>query len=241
MQSGYTPIFEWCSNKNRIVISHPEDRLVLLAIRNTVTGEYISRHGMVEWAEAYEIDIVKEFPADGKTSQELIDFIRPLSGVEGIVVRFDDGLWLKIKADHYVLLHKSKDELQHEKNVVAVIVEGRADDFRILLSEQDRKNFETFEHQFLTNIKNIIDDMWWICRVYNSKEMTRKEAAEYSVNWKNHFLRSVMFTFFDTTPSINDIRAEVIKKIKGSTGSQSNVDKCRALWESPNKLKWVYN
>lgn len=36
----YTAIFEWCSNKNRIVIEYPEDKLVLLAIRNNYTGEY---------------------------------------------------------------------------------------------------------------------------------------------------------------------------------------------------------
>lgn len=30
---GMTPIFEWCSNKNRIVLDYPDDQLILLAIR----------------------------------------------------------------------------------------------------------------------------------------------------------------------------------------------------------------
>lgn len=38
---GYTPIFEWCSLKNRIVVAYPEDKLVLTAIRHMVTGQYI--------------------------------------------------------------------------------------------------------------------------------------------------------------------------------------------------------
>lgn len=39
---NFTPIFEWCSRSNRIVIDYPEDRLVLTGIRNTLTGKYTS-------------------------------------------------------------------------------------------------------------------------------------------------------------------------------------------------------
>jgi RNA ligase len=35
-----TPIFEWCSQKQKIVIDYPEDSLTLLAVRNNITGEY---------------------------------------------------------------------------------------------------------------------------------------------------------------------------------------------------------
>lgn len=35
-----TPLFEWCSRKQRIVIDYPEDTLRLLAVRHNVTGEY---------------------------------------------------------------------------------------------------------------------------------------------------------------------------------------------------------
>jgi len=37
---GYTPIFEWCSNKNRIVLDYPEDQLILTSVRHMITGEY---------------------------------------------------------------------------------------------------------------------------------------------------------------------------------------------------------
>jgi RNA ligase len=41
INKGYTPTFEWCSRKQRIVVDHPEDQLILLAIRNIITGEYL--------------------------------------------------------------------------------------------------------------------------------------------------------------------------------------------------------
>ena len=36
IKQGLTPIFEWCSRKQRIVVDYPEDRLVLIAIRRNV-------------------------------------------------------------------------------------------------------------------------------------------------------------------------------------------------------------
>lgn len=41
MCMSYTPIMEYISPLNRIVVSYDEPRLVLLAIRNNITGEYL--------------------------------------------------------------------------------------------------------------------------------------------------------------------------------------------------------
>jgi hypothetical protein len=36
-----TPIFEWCSRNQRIVVDYPEDMLVLTAVRDNIEGVYI--------------------------------------------------------------------------------------------------------------------------------------------------------------------------------------------------------
>ena len=41
INNDLTPCFEWCSRKQRIVLDYPKDRLVLLAVRHMITGEYI--------------------------------------------------------------------------------------------------------------------------------------------------------------------------------------------------------
>jgi RNA ligase len=41
IENTLTPIFEWCSRKQRIVLDYPEDKLVLLAVRHNYTGEYL--------------------------------------------------------------------------------------------------------------------------------------------------------------------------------------------------------
>ena len=41
LENGKTAIFEWTSRKQRIVVDYPEDNLVLIAVRDNVTGEYL--------------------------------------------------------------------------------------------------------------------------------------------------------------------------------------------------------
>ena len=40
IKNTLTPIFEWCSQKQKIVIDYPEDSLTLLAVRHNISGEY---------------------------------------------------------------------------------------------------------------------------------------------------------------------------------------------------------
>jgi RNA ligase len=41
MQHNLTPIFEWCSPDNRIVVNYTTEQLTLLAIRENVSGRYL--------------------------------------------------------------------------------------------------------------------------------------------------------------------------------------------------------
>ncbi len=59
MKSGMTPIFEWCSRKQRIVVDYPNDMLVLTAIRKMVTGEYKLYDQMEALATPYRVPLVK--------------------------------------------------------------------------------------------------------------------------------------------------------------------------------------
>ena len=60
-----TPIFEFCSNKARIVISHPVDRLVLTGIRNNINGNITDYNTMVELAKLYNIEVVNAYHTHG--------------------------------------------------------------------------------------------------------------------------------------------------------------------------------
>lgn len=45
VDNNLTPVFEWCSRKNRIVLDYPQDQLILLAVRHNISGEYLNVKG----------------------------------------------------------------------------------------------------------------------------------------------------------------------------------------------------
>ena len=118
----HTPIFEFCSNKQRIVMEHPEDRLVLLAIRDNITGEYDSYERLSYIAKFYGIECVREFSSINGDALEYIETLRQRDDIEGVVVTFNDGHRVKIKTDFYVRLHKVKDAINSERKIVDLIL-----------------------------------------------------------------------------------------------------------------------
>ena len=117
-QMGYTPIFEWCSRSQRIVIDYPEDRLVLTGLRHMITGTYVVYDQLVRIAQDHKIDCVKALDASVEDFQAFVAFTRQLEGLEGYVVRFEDGTMYKVKGEHYMNLHHTKDLCGLEKNAL---------------------------------------------------------------------------------------------------------------------------
>jgi len=59
IQRNVTPLFEWCSLKNRIVVYYPEDQLILTGMRYNDTGSYVQYNVMLQYATAWNIPVVK--------------------------------------------------------------------------------------------------------------------------------------------------------------------------------------
>lgn len=138
---GFTPIFEFCSRSQRIVIDYPEDRLVLTAIRCMESGNYIPYQEMVKYAQEFNIEVVQTRTFD----QSCVD-------AEGVVIRTDEGHMVKMKTDHYVRIHKAKDKITVEKNALAAILNNEIDDVMRDLSQEDQNRVNALSsaiHQFL--------------------------------------------------------------------------------------------
>ena len=79
--------------------------------------------------------------------------------------------------------------------------------------------------------------MKYLSSTFNFKKMTKKEfSLDFGEKIKG-YQKSIIFKFFNTEPSINDIREEIMNIVKKNTNSQANIDKVRELWDSH---KWVY-
>ena len=126
-----TPLFEWCSRKRPIVLDHPQDRLVLTAIRENHSGHFLPRSQVEELAARYQTELVCSLGTVADP-QNWIAEVDSWKDREGCVLRTSCDRHFKIKSTRYRLLHQS--------------VEGPHRDharWRLLLSDGAEALFET--------------------------------------------------------------------------------------------------
>jgi RNA ligase len=220
IEQDCTPIFEWCSRKQRIVIDYPEDRLVLIAVRDNETGEYVSFDRLL--ADYPEIPRVSELAPiadlDLFTSE-----LRKREDIEGVVIRFNDGHMVKVKTDTYVALHRAKSELESERNVVRLILEDKVDDLLPLLIGDDRGamldyvdkvNLSIRAHVDLVNIE--LDDI-------RKNGVSRKDFA--ISNKLDPSIRAFVFKHWDNACTRDSVVDFVLKHL----GSNKSYEKCHNI------------
>jgi len=234
---GLTPIFEWCSRKQRIVVDYPQDRLVLIAIRDNVTGAYKSYDRMMTYAESYNMDLVKAYDGTTANMEHLISETRAMEDAEGWIIRFDDGQMLKVKGDWYVRIHKTKDNLLWEKNVVELLINEKMDDVKPYMLDDDIRRVEAFETDFWIGINESVNKYERYFQTVLSSGLDRKEFA---VKWKPTIERNdpfgvpFVFSRFDG----KDPRQLVIDHVRKHTSTQTRIDQVRDMWGG---ARWSYN
>jgi RNA ligase len=218
LPAGLTPIFEWCSRKQRIVLDYREDQLILTAIRNMRTGEYESYHGLLAFGEVFDIPVVRAFEAQ-TDMKEFVDYVSGLEDAEGFVVRFDDGHMLKLKCHWYVQIHKAKEAILQDRNIVELILEEHLDDIKAHLPAEDRDRLTQFENDFnievastCMTVENILDG---IAR----DGVDRKTFALEIAPKFDQYTRATVFSCWDDRSKVydtvrNTIRNNLTKNVK---------------------------
>jgi len=237
VKNGYTPIFEWVSRKQKIVIDYPVDRLVLIAVRNTITGEYTLYDDMLEMGKVWGIDVVKAYEGTADNMEMLIAETRDLKGAEGYVIRFDDGMMLKLKAEEYVRFHKTKDSLTLEKNVVELLINDKLDDAKGFMQDEDRKRVEAFENRFWLGIMETVDRYNALWREICAHKLDRKRFALErmpALKNKDPHAAGIVFGLFDGKIT-RDLVVDIIKK---NCNTSTKVDSVRSLWGG---YTWQYS
>ena len=223
----FTPIFEWCSNKARIVVDFPEDKLYLTAIRHNTSGRYMTWEFTSNTAKHHGIDIVPVLAANVGKSFD----VSKLEGKEGIVVRFDDGHMVKVKTEWYVLRHKSKEIILREKGVLELIFNDKVDDILPFLVEADRMRLLKYRDAVLKEVGlsvNVIgNEADRYMRLYNFDR--KKFALESNAE---SLVKSIVFRMFDGD---KDVAEQVRKHIQSHLSTREKIGLVRYLW---NYLDW---
>jgi RNA ligase len=235
---GQTPIFEWCTRKQRIILDYgPEDRMVLTGIRVNDSGEYMRYNDMVSLADTWNITVVKALPFSVTDVDEFIKLTRALEGEEGYIVRFDNGEMYKIKGDWYCLIHKTFDNLRFEKDVIRLILSGDLDDAKPLMIPTLLGAVNTFESAMRDALNMKASWIYWeTVTAKDSLNHSKKKFAELVMGNTNFSkFKGFFFRAWDNDSSESEIYEHLLGEMISATGSAGNVERARHII---NGLNW---
>ena len=143
------PIFEYVSPSNRVVLRYDKTDMVLLRLRNNITGEYID---------------INKLPSNILEGVTIVNTLKNLSlddlmakcetdtGYEGFVVTMESGKMIKLKLVEYCNLHNlHTEDLHREDSIIYFIINDQIDDILCQLDETDERKTMVYE---LINIVN---------------------------------------------------------------------------------------
>lgn len=176
VKNGYTPIFEFVSPDNQIVINYDKPDLVLLAIRHNETGNYLVEQNSTPKG-------LTRVPVYGSVEGNLADYIaraRERQGREGDIIRFADGHMLKIKNDWYVRIHKTIDRVRFDRHIVELILKEELDDAVALLPAVDAARVRAFAQRFADRLHYLVESY---DRYYNTVVASGLDRKRYAQEW----------------------------------------------------------
>lgn len=179
---GYTVNMEWTSPLNRIVLPYQDEKLFILNVRNNQTGAIYSSIETLQNICSINVSHLKSYwidniPLDKVNKQEFVQQIDNMQGIEGYIVKFSDGKWVKVKTTQYRELHKTKDSINNNKALYACIVNEAADELRSMFYDDEfalnRINIaENHVSHHFNHMVRVVEDFY-----ENNKNLTRKDYA----------------------------------------------------------------
>lgn len=151
MEEECTPIFEYTSPMNRVVVDYGDDpKLTLLAIRHNDTGKYVFRHAVESYARNYDIPLVKLY--DNASIQDIMK--EDNYNREGYVIRLMSGQRVKVKFPSYLTKHHALDRLT-ERNIAEMVLGECIDDFKALVEPRHLPKIEAIETKVVKQLEEI--------------------------------------------------------------------------------------
>lgn len=182
LSNDIVPIFEYVSPQNKIVVQYSNTDLILLRMRDNLTGEYLDINDYVD-----KLDGISVVNSDsGKTLEDLIELKSIIKGKEGWVIQFENGKMVKLKTDWYNSLHRLYTEDAKKENIlISLILDEKIDDIISQLDPDDTERREFIEkltkivNNYIIKISKEIDDL---VLKYEGDE------KDFAMLWKKHKL-----------------------------------------------------
>ena len=193
LMENYTYLVEIIYPENRIVVDYgKEERLVLLGIVRTDSGEELDYSTMCNESDVTGIPLVMKYKTWGEDWETLKKEISKDN--EGYVIRFSGGMRMKIKGDEYVRLHRiltnfsTKDiwELLRNNEQLEPFLDRVPDEFDAWVKEVVR--------DLIVRYENIEKDYYEIYTNLKAQNLDRREFADKATHYRHS---NILFSMLD--------------------------------------------
>lgn len=174
-----TPLFEYVSFDNQIVLKYNQRELKYLGLR-TFVGPFIPASKL-----GINLDIVKCAENINLSLDELLERSKILEGIEGWVIQFTDGTMVKLKTEWYFIVHKIRTEhISREDYVIHSYLNLSLDD---AISQLDPIS-DSEAISFVNKVTKCVD-LYLEKLDKNVETLIEKYRVEYNSNW-NEFAKN---------------------------------------------------
>lgn len=176
-----TPIFEWTSPHQRIVLGYDKPELKLTHIRQNETGEYWKLDEIRFLANKYNIPMVDEV-TEFSSFEQMVEAAKTRENIEGWVVQFDDGEMVKVKTDWYMARHRAFTYYR-ERDIVKLIMDEMIDDVKAMFVKDgvEIDSILDIEHRYAEDMRMIID-----ITTIHYEQNKHLPAREIAAKFKDH-------------------------------------------------------
>ncbi|MGL5114568.1 MAG: RNA ligase, partial [Beijerinckiaceae bacterium] len=220
---GITPMFEFTSPENRIVVAYDKTELTLLAARRMVTGDYLTSAELAAVGAEFGVPVVRGVATDIDI-RDFAERARQEQGIEGYVIAFEDGHRIKLKTEAYSLRHKALAGLKLEKNVIELVGAKAVDDVVPLLKPDTAGHLKAYEAHMLAGASRHAQAI--TAFVESNRGLERKDFANKTMKEWDGRLRGVVFAALDG----KNPHEGMLRLIQAAGQSQTRVDGIRDLF-----------
>ena len=239
MAQGLTPLFEFVSPKNRIVVEYDRAELVLLAVRHNRTGEYFRAEDMDALRGNDFFPVVPFYGSVDGSFEDYIARQRGREGREGDIIAVGNMRY-KIKNDWYVRIHKVKDKIRTDRHILALLLENELDDVYPHLDENDFRRVKLYEAAFHDAFKDtariLASDVGVVCGMAEDKKDLAVNVIPKST--LEGFSKQLAFRVYDRMAEAEFnmsayVNEELMKHVRSRLGNTAKYEELSCLMGLP--------
>ncbi|KAG2382902.1 hypothetical protein C9374_004869 [Naegleria lovaniensis] len=233
IKKGYSPIFEFVSPKNQIVLLYEKPSLVLLALRHNYDGHYLSYEETKKSCDEFGVSFTEPLlQMTNETSLEKVqNFIKEQIGVEGYVVRFVDGTMYKIKSMWYLELHscKTSNKKITDTDIWNAVLDNTIDDIQSnLQAKETKQELEEFVSNFWNAITILTQKVKEVGSELKQKYPVRKEYFSEGcvpLQATNKMFSELVSMYYNVKEEKlqDEIIASITKRLKPTVGNKKKM------------------